>query len=532
MVDAIRINQEDTAEKNQQVALMRQIYSAAELVLIWLGEESHNSCAAFKLIQQILRAERLDQALGISSRNLWNLNEDHWGLPYTTDPIWYDLFALIQRPWFRRAWVIQELAVSDNATIICGFDELSWIDFGATFAYLAACGLMMTFAPVALSNFGILDHARGLVKHSAEQEALHVLMRHRQTLASDPRDKIFAFAGLVTAKLTGVSIVRSDYDIPVADLYTRFAVETLRSRGSLKILSVPHVQESSSIGDLPSWVPDWSVSDQAATLESWENDEKTEGLIRQDFTATGSSKSNPHFNEAYTRLGLHGGVIDRILFAAPEIPNSPDQDNLIHTNDTRVMIRDQRILKRWETIARCRIPWLKYPTGEKIMDVYWQTLLAGTIWVNYQGTKRMFDNWDQASCLFRILQFFCLDSPWFFKVMGWILGGICSVAVKLGWKGVANSIINFTPDTIFRSMATPMLNRRLFRTQEGFIGLGPKLMREDEDYVALCEGGALPLIVRPKGDDWEVVGDCYIHGIMRGEAYELLKDQFKTMWFV
>ena len=97
------------------------------------------------------------------------------------DPIWYDLFALIRRPRFRRAWVIQELAISDDATIICDFDEISWTDFGATLAYLAACGLMMAFAPVALVNFTILDHARGLLKRSSEQQALHILMRHRQT---------------------------------------------------------------------------------------------------------------------------------------------------------------------------------------------------------------------------------------------------------------------------------------------------------------------------------------------------------------
>ena len=532
-VDAICINQEDTAEKNQQVALMRQIYSAAQSVLIWLGEESHNSRAALKLAQDILRAERLDQAHGISSRNLRDLNDDHWGLPLTTNPIWYDLFGLIRRPWFRRAWIIQELAVSDDATIICGFDEISWKDFGATFAYLAACGLTTTFAPVALANFYTLNHACQLVKQASEQQALHVLMRHRQNLATNPRDKIFAFSGLVTAQITGASILRPDYDVPVADLYVRFAVETLRNEGSLKILSVPHVQQNSRIDHLPSWVPDWSVSDQAVTLEYWENDEKIEGLIRQDFTATGSSKCSPRFDEAYTRLGLQGAVIDRILLAAPEFSNYPDRRNLIHTNDLKVMIRDQKTLKRWETIAQCRIPWVNYPTGEKIMDVYWQTLLAGTIWVNYEGTKRMFDSWDQASRLFRTLQFFCLDRPWFFEFMAKIISGICFVASKFGWNGVINSIINFAPEKpLFREIATPMLDRRLFRTQEGFIGLGPKLMREDEDYVALCEGGALPLVVRPKGDDWEVVGDCYIHGITRGEAYELVKDEVKTMWFV
>ncbi|KAF1995138.1 HET-domain-containing protein, partial [Amniculicola lignicola CBS 123094] len=36
-IDAICINQRDTAEKSQQVAMMGQIYTSAEDVLIWLG---------------------------------------------------------------------------------------------------------------------------------------------------------------------------------------------------------------------------------------------------------------------------------------------------------------------------------------------------------------------------------------------------------------------------------------------------------------------------------------------------------------
>ena len=106
----------------------------------------------------------------------------------------------------------------------------------------------MTFAPVALVNFTVSDRARGLKKYFSGQQALHVLVRHRQTLASDPRDKIFAFSGLVNTHLTGISVVRPGYDVPVAELYMRFAVETMRNEASLRVLSVPHVKQFSSVG--------------------------------------------------------------------------------------------------------------------------------------------------------------------------------------------------------------------------------------------------------------------------------------------
>ncbi|KAL8740940.1 MAG: hypothetical protein Q9184_008441, partial [Pyrenodesmia sp. 2 TL-2023] len=414
-VDAVCINQKDTEEKNQQVALMRRIYSAASAVLIWLGEPSHDSHAAFELIPEILRAKRLDEASGIQNGDLWDLSKDHWGLPWTTDPVWYPLFALLRRPWFKRAWIIQELAVSTNATVLCGYDKVSWTEFGEAYAYLAASGVMMTYVPVALVNFSILDHARHLVKQATPQPALHVLMRHRQALASDPRDKIFAFGGLIAADHNVSSCRKPEYGRHAASIFKTFAVETLKNDRALKILSVPRVQEHSSVGQLPSWVPDWSVSDQAASLQSWEIDEKTKGLIRPDFAATGSSKCTPLFNQDFTRLGLRGAIVDRILLAAPEIANPADRDSLFETNIPNLVIQGQRILKEWETMSNRRIPWTKYPTGENIRDVYWQTLMAGTIFVSHEVTRLQFDNWDYVSTLFRILQIFCLDRVWFFK---------------------------------------------------------------------------------------------------------------------
>lgn len=94
------------------------------------------------------------------------------------------------------------------------------------------------------------------------------------------------------------------------------------------------------------------------------------------------------------------------------------------------------------------------------------------------------------------------------------------------------SIINIPPDSVFSSIVVTMLNHRCSGQRLVSSGFGLKLTREDDDYVALCEGGMLPLMVRPRERKREVVGDCYIHGIMSGEAYEVLKHNFKTMWFV
>jgi len=41
--------------------------------------------------------------------------------------------------------------------------------------------------------------------------------------------------------------------------------------------------------------------------------------------------------------------------------------------------------------------------------------------------------------------------------------------------------------------------------------------------MVLCKGSKVPLVVRGvKGEErtWRLVGDAYVHGIMRGEAFE------------
>jgi hypothetical protein len=52
--DAICINQADEAEKAQQVGLMRYVYSRADQVVIWLGDDSLNSHSALELLRKLL----------------------------------------------------------------------------------------------------------------------------------------------------------------------------------------------------------------------------------------------------------------------------------------------------------------------------------------------------------------------------------------------------------------------------------------------------------------------------------------------
>lgn len=77
-------------------------------------------------------------------------------------------------------------------------------------------------------------------------------------------------------------------------------------------------------------------------------------------------------------------------------------------------------------------------------------------------------------------------------------------------------------------MITDVVTERVFiTTEKGYFGWAPERCKPG-DVVAILAGGDVPYVMREvvSGSDlpqcYEVLGDSYVHGIMDGEAFELL----------
>jgi len=107
----------DFAERNNQVRLMAKIYTRAELVYVWLGEEdegdNEDTGAAFEFIDRVLKLKYFD---GLVKDE--NLHKD-----------WKNMVELMKREWFSRRWVVQEIALAKDAVILCGSHRIKWLDF-------------------------------------------------------------------------------------------------------------------------------------------------------------------------------------------------------------------------------------------------------------------------------------------------------------------------------------------------------------------------------------------------------------------
>jgi hypothetical protein len=65
--------------------------------------------------------------------------------------------------------------------------------------------------------------------------------------------------------------------------------------------------------------------------------------------------------------------------------------------------------------------------------------------------------------------------------------------------------------------------RKLFFTRNGYFGLGPEAM-EEGDLCCILFGARVPFILRRVGHQYLLVGESYIHGVMRGEVIEQWKN--------
>ncbi|RYN91971.1 hypothetical protein AA0120_g5639 [Alternaria tenuissima] len=94
--------------------MMSRIYTRSSNVCIWLGEDDNADERAIKFIRK--KITHLKDFDTISSNEIYS--ED-----------WHALMMLMQKEWFSRRWVVQEISLAKNARIHCGPYSIPWKEF-------------------------------------------------------------------------------------------------------------------------------------------------------------------------------------------------------------------------------------------------------------------------------------------------------------------------------------------------------------------------------------------------------------------
>ena len=290
-IDAVCIDQSNLQERSSQVKMMHLVYKKADSVLIWLGPQETTGA--------ILAMSSLHEDPGLVTKTLHLSKRDRSGVYHAAGrlPIdeseWYSAVSLLQRRWFRRAWIIQEVAWARMA-IICGsplwldwkavvhfsdwtaknaqysnFWLTPWVKRSSTFFQPPSSGdLSVESANRVIRSIGNIhlevrdddpDPTGQRRKEEVKKSSLlELLVQFWDSECTDARDKVYSVLSLCQDQ----EVLRSvpvDYSEPVADIYTKTAKVLLRTMGDLDLLSY-------SVGNcqlgplrLPTWVPDWST---------------------------------------------------------------------------------------------------------------------------------------------------------------------------------------------------------------------------------------------------------------------------------
>lgn len=567
-VDALCINQADLSERAYQVDHMREVYRMAARVVIWLGNDDDDSHLVLPLCERMVE-NRLDLLTDNADINnsefLWGRNKDkivkqklaearrRREVPERQDAESQDdypvkdgdantesgelddpdatkeetsaFLRLITRPWFTRCWVLQEVALADEAIVVCGTQCISWEVFYCGFALAILLGDgAITGRPDQLLNGGLVPMMMMRQRvHQSETETdridlLWLLYQVFPLHATDPRDKVYSILGLITEEETKMSNLKPDYTISVEECYKRAALAIMSYTKNLDFLLTDRPTRSTL--NTPSWVVDWTLKDDPAPARLVDEDlDTTKDSPIRPFCASSTSDqwelttkpSNPDI------LIVSGFVFDRIAQL---------EDTLVVPQLGQVAINDMAksvgtfttfwgslftglgsyfdTLVKWEKLAFSG-PYSKtYPTGEDTEYVFAITMCAGNInpktaLPEYKKWRKMLRGPKKLSVL---------------KGVGMKGGFYKSLVAATGmFSGRAE-----LGDRVYATATETTLYRKLARTEQGYLAVVPSRTVVG-DEVALLKGGKTPFVIRGSGGQKVLVGPGYVHGIMYGEVW-------------
>ncbi|KAK6949305.1 hypothetical protein Daesc_009380 [Daldinia eschscholtzii] len=233
-VDAVCINQLDEREKSSQVRLMGDIYRSAETVLCFIGDSyAQEDLYVPNHLGSKPGARRHFFRRDSRDSGGWKADRDIIGVNNIRESAVRKLF---ESQYWTRLWTFQEALLSHRKIVFSGTDMIEWESVGTLLRQAAVVkreGInhllpkaihfhsLTTTSPMLRllfdrENASITKRFNKTYTQSLSLEISRILSFSEELKTSDPRDKIYALAGVMAALEVDLAI---DYYRPVALIY-------------------------------------------------------------------------------------------------------------------------------------------------------------------------------------------------------------------------------------------------------------------------------------------------------------------------
>ncbi|KAL8673283.1 MAG: hypothetical protein Q9168_002281 [Polycauliona sp. 1 TL-2023] len=534
-VDALCIDQSSTEERSRQVAYMRLVYKSAARTIIWLGIKTPGIHHVFHLSQTIAEIK-------VATATAYTHINDT-----SPDPVERELDTITE---ILDAHPQVEVVVSASCIAKCEDLEIDFISILSTAIHVSLRRTSpVEGVPLALWNAIYLmkqpggSRLPGLSKHDIQESIgpiLSVAMGTRDFKATDPRDKIFSILGIadeglipVLASTTVVAsdpsslsmrlwkraqrgltglfesinqagpnldlvrpeALRADYSKGVVEVYRDFARFMMRNPpGLLTVLScVQHLGDSLS-DSFPSWVPKWHQPRSVSPIGAIPG--FLAGLCDDRFPHFAVLHDSPLTNPSFypNTLSLDGYFVDRIVALSIIIQLSkfewpPVEDWYREIFGTRMLPLSRQLSQE----------------GDLPQLAFCKTLSAGLVGplvgahmhpLHLDGKHAMAEHEFQAHA----------DAAAYLMRYQTSNSGLPSTELASLSEAASTGSLQRYLMGLYRVA----INRRVYRTQSGLLGLGPKVMKRG-DEVCVLFGASVPFVLRRVDDHHLFAGDTYIH---------------------
>ena len=386
------------------------------------------------------------------------------------------IIDLLLRPWFSRLWIRQELLLARRSKFMCGADDClgphllagalltsTFVSFSRRQTSPILQVLLTASEGSRLYDVGSLALKLVVPKKNTGERSLDVIVRDcQQCLCELGQDKIFALLGIAEDDDL-VHLNAPDYSMNVLDVYERFIRTTIQLSSSLNVLgySLPQYQA------ICSWIPDFTSTMSGSHMTPYFQpqiyntslDRKAICKPPEPSTVSGVQKV----------LKVRGFVLDQIEHVGSEAELEFVQD----PNSPR--------LQQWKSL-------LHTGTSSEVDEAFWLTMTLDRTRPGLRFTKDRRDRF--------------LD-----QTREWL-----SSPSQSSW-----------PDEIYRHAIShaAAMTFCISKSKKSMCLGDTTIPIQRDDLICVLFGAQIPFVLRPNGEYYTLMGPCYVHGVMDGEAMSM-----------